>query len=110
MQQHSALNHFHSLKPPILKPLHVSSQHAPSFLLVKRFVEGLWGQYGLVEENSYLDKNFHLPVEYWNHICLEHVASGVGRPLYADTVTEVNQRLSFTWVFVDVDPEFPREI
>ena len=59
-----------------------------------------------------MDKNFHLPVEYWNHICLGHVASGVERPLYADTVTEVNQRLGFTRVFVDVDleAEFPREI
>ena len=59
-----------------------------------------------------MDKKFHFPVEYWNHICLGHVASGVERPLYADTVTEVNQRLGFTWVFVHVDleAEFPREI
>ena len=59
-----------------------------------------------------MDKNFRLPVEYWNHICLGHVASGVERPLYTDTVTEVNQRLSFTQVFLDVDleAEFPREI
>ena len=57
-------------------------------------------------------KILHLPVEYWNHICLGHVASGVGRTLYADTVTEVNQRLGFTWVFMEVDleAEFPREI
>lgn len=40
------------------------------------------------------------------------MASGVGRPLYADTVTEANQRLGFARVFVEVDleAEFPREI
>ncbi|KAF3963483.1 hypothetical protein CMV_012143 [Castanea mollissima] len=57
-------------------------------------------------------KILHLPVEYWNHICLRHVASGVGRPLYAGTVTEANHRLGFTQVFMEVDleAEFLREI
>ena len=29
---------------------------------------------------------FHLPVEYWNPKCLSHIASGVGIPLYTDSL------------------------
>jgi hypothetical protein len=33
-------------------------------------------------------KLLHLPMEFWTPTCLSHVASGVGKPLYADNVTE----------------------
>ena len=29
----------------------------------------------------------HLPIEFWSPICLSYVASSVGNPLYADSVT-----------------------
>ena len=137
---------------------------APPFIVVKRFVEGLWSQFGPVEVFStdnglflfrfdeleacdkilesriwhvankplilrkwtpglqLLDlalqkipiwvKIMRLPVEYWNPICLGHIASGVGKPLYADSTTETNRRLGFARVFIEVDVngEFPTEI
>lgn len=54
-------------------------------------------------------KFLHLPLEYWNHACLSHVASGVGRPLYTDFVTEEHKRLGYARVLVeiDVDSECP---
>jgi hypothetical protein len=33
-------------------------------------------------------KLVHLPLEFWNPMCLSHMASGVGKPLYADKITE----------------------
>ena len=134
------------------------------FWLVKRTVDGLWGQFGKVKTFS-LDnglflfkfKNVHsrdnviesriwhvanktlilrkwkpgmqpldlslieipiwikilrLPLEYWNSKCLSYIASGVGKPLFADANTESNTRLGFARVFVEVDvnAQFPEEI
>lgn len=31
-------------------------------------------------------KLMHLPMEFWTPTCLSHVASGVGKPLYADKI------------------------
>ena len=30
----------------------------------------------------------HLPLEFWNSNCLSFVASGIGKLLYADSITE----------------------
>jgi hypothetical protein len=48
-------------------------------------------------------KLLHLPLEFWNPTCLSHVASGVGRPLYDDTVTEEQKTLGFARVLVEID-------
>jgi hypothetical protein len=57
-------------------------------------------------------KFLHFPLEYWNHACLSHVASGVGRPPYADFVTEEQKRLGYARVLVeiDVDSGCPQEV
>jgi hypothetical protein len=57
-------------------------------------------------------KLHNLPIEFWNATCLSYVASGVGKPLCADSVTEEQQRLGFARVLVEVDMEsnFPKEI
>jgi hypothetical protein len=57
-------------------------------------------------------KLHNLPMEYWTATCLSHVASGVGKPLCADSVTEEQLRLGFARVLVEVnvDSEFPKEI
>lgn len=57
-------------------------------------------------------KFLHLPLEYWNHTCLSHVASGVVRPLYADSIMEEHKRLGYARVLVEiyVESECPREI
>uniref|UniRef100_A0A2N9IVN5 Reverse transcriptase zinc-binding domain-containing protein n=1 Tax=Fagus sylvatica TaxID=28930 RepID=A0A2N9IVN5_FAGSY len=109
------------------------------FWLVKRTVDALWGQFSKVETFSLENglflfkfddiqrllpmdlslkeilvwiKILHLPIEYWNPTCLIYVASGVGKPLYADASTEANSRLRFARVFVevDIDAQFPEEI
>ncbi|XP_058218657.1 uncharacterized protein LOC131329517 isoform X2 [Rhododendron vialii] len=46
---------------------------------------------------------FNIPLEYWNGPGLSYIASAVGKPLYANEVTEANQRLSFAWVCFEVD-------
>jgi hypothetical protein len=40
-------------------------------------------------------KLMHLPLEFWTPNCLSHVASGVGKLLYADKVTEERRRLGY---------------
>lgn len=57
-------------------------------------------------------KFVHLPMEFWTPTCLSYVASGVGKPLYADKVTEDQKRLGFARVLVEIDinSECPKEI
>jgi hypothetical protein len=57
-------------------------------------------------------KFMHLPLEYWTKTCLSHVASGVGKPLCADRVTEEQQRLGYARVLVEIDVNSvcPKEI
>lgn len=45
----------------------------------------------------------HLPMEFWTLTCLSHVASGVGKPLYADRITEEQKRLGFARLLVEID-------
>jgi hypothetical protein len=54
----------------------------------------------------------HLPMEFGSPICLSYVASSFGNPLYADSVTEEQQRLGFAHILVDVNlnSDFPREV
>jgi hypothetical protein len=57
-------------------------------------------------------KLLHLPMEFWSPTCISHVASGVGRPLYADKVTEEQKRLGYARVLVEIDTksECPKEV
>jgi hypothetical protein len=57
-------------------------------------------------------KFIHLPMEFWNPTCLSYVTSGVGKPLYADKVTEEQKRLGFARVLVEIDinSQCPKEI
>lgn len=44
-----------------------------------------------------------LPIEYWNPICLSHIASKNGKCLFTYSVTENPKRIHYTPVFVEVD-------
>ena len=57
-------------------------------------------------------KLMHLPMEFWTPTCLSYVASGVGKPLYADSITGDQTRLGFARVLVEVhsDSTLPKEI
>ena len=57
-------------------------------------------------------KLHNLPIEYWNSTCLSYVASGIGKPLCADSVTEEQLRLGVATVLIEVnvDSKFPKEI
>lgn len=50
---------------------------------------------------------FNVPLELWTGPGLSYVASSVGRPLYADQLTESGQRLSFAKICVEVDCSSP---
>lgn len=54
----------------------------------------------------------HLSLEFWSPKCLCYMASGVGKPLYADKVTEDQKRLGFARVLVEIDmnSDCPKEI
>jgi hypothetical protein len=47
-------------------------------------------------------KLIHLPLEFWNSTCLSFVASGIRKPLYADSITEDQGRLGHTRVLVGI--------
>lgn len=51
-------------------------------------------------------------MEFWTSTCLSYLASWVGKPLYADSITEDQERLGFARVLVEVHTEslFPREL
>jgi hypothetical protein len=57
-------------------------------------------------------KIHNLPIEFWSSTCLSYVASGIGKPLCADSVTEEQLRLGFARVLVEVNVEsdFPKEV
>ncbi|KAL0302138.1 UNVERIFIED_CONTAM: hypothetical protein Scaly_3041700 [Sesamum calycinum] len=54
----------------------------------------------------------HLPVEFWTDEGLSTVASGVGRPLYQDTITRACTRLDFARVCVmlDISSTLPKHL
>ncbi|KAK4407908.1 putative ribonuclease H protein [Sesamum angolense] len=54
----------------------------------------------------------HLPIEFWTDDGLSTVASGVGRPLYQDTITRACTRLDFARVCVmlDISSTLPKHL
>ncbi|KAK3204592.1 hypothetical protein Dsin_018638 [Dipteronia sinensis] len=48
-------------------------------------------------------KLFNIPHEYWNEEGLSHFASAVGKPLYADSLTESMKRISYARVCIEID-------
>ncbi|KAK3189546.1 hypothetical protein Dsin_029107 [Dipteronia sinensis] len=48
-------------------------------------------------------KLFNIPHEYWNEEGLSHIASAVGKPLYADSLIESMKRISFARVCIEID-------
>ena len=57
-------------------------------------------------------KFYNVPLEYWTSTSLGHIASTVGIPLYMDSLTENQTKLSFARICVEVgaDCEFPKSI
>ncbi|KAK4383973.1 hypothetical protein Sango_3102600 [Sesamum angolense] len=54
----------------------------------------------------------HLPVELWTRDGLSTVASGIGKPLYPDAITQACTRLDFARVCVmlDISSKLPRHV
>ncbi|KAK2653196.1 hypothetical protein Ddye_013052 [Dipteronia dyeriana] len=48
-------------------------------------------------------KIFNIPHEYLNKEGLSHIASAVGKPLYADSLIESTKRISFARVCIEID-------
>ncbi|KAK2653178.1 hypothetical protein Ddye_013034 [Dipteronia dyeriana] len=48
-------------------------------------------------------KLFNIPHECWNEKGLSHIASAVGKLLYADSLTESMKRISFARVCIEID-------
>ena len=46
---------------------------------------------------------FNVPLDYWTEQGISYIASAVGRPLYADAITEAGKRLSFAKICVEVE-------
>lgn len=80
--------------------------------ILRRWVPGMQLLKLSLESISIWIKITHLPLEFWNSTCLSYIASGVGRPLYADSVTEEKLRLGYARVLVEVNTQssFAKEI
>ncbi|KAK2661867.1 hypothetical protein Ddye_000441 [Dipteronia dyeriana] len=48
-------------------------------------------------------KLFIIPYEYWTEEGLSYIASAVGKPLYANSLTESMKRISFARVCIEID-------
>lgn len=46
---------------------------------------------------------YNIPLEFWNENGLSYIASAIGRPLYADSMTESGKRLSYARICVEID-------
>lgn len=55
---------------------------------------------------------YNVPLELWNEEGLSYIASAIGNPLYADSMTESGQRLSFARICVEVvvGSDFPNSV
>lgn len=73
--------------------LMVLQQWQPQMNLVKKQLDKIpvWAHF------------YNVPLELWTEQGLSHVASAVGRPLYADHLTESCKRISFAKICVEVD-------
>ncbi|KAK3189465.1 hypothetical protein Dsin_029026 [Dipteronia sinensis] len=67
-----------------------------------------WHPMLILSKDSYFKtlvwvKLFNIPHEYWNEERLSHIARTVGKPLYADSLTESMKRISFARVCIEID-------
>ncbi|KAK3198344.1 hypothetical protein Dsin_021759 [Dipteronia sinensis] len=67
-----------------------------------------WHSRLILSKDSYskilvLVKLFNIPHEYWNEEGLSHIAGAIGKPLYADSLTESMKRISFARVCIEID-------
>lgn len=55
---------------------------------------------------------YNVPLEFWSAEGLSYVASAIGNPLFADSMTENCSRLSYAriCVEVDVDAQLPSKV
>ncbi|KAF7113421.1 hypothetical protein RHSIM_RhsimUnG0127600 [Rhododendron simsii] len=49
----------------------------------------------------------NIPLEFWTEQGLSYIASALGKPLYADDLTEKGQRLSFAKICVEITVDSP---
>ncbi|KAI8555172.1 hypothetical protein RHMOL_Rhmol05G0154200 [Rhododendron molle] len=78
----------------------------------KLFILKLWHPHLKLEKEQLSQKPlwvhfFNVPLEMWTGPGLSHIASSVGRPLYADHLTEFGRRPSFAKICVEVDCSSP---
>lgn len=52
-------------------------------------------------------KLYNVPVELWSPSGFSHIASAIGRPLHADSITESMQKVSFARICIEVDASKP---
>ena len=52
-------------------------------------------------------KFYNIPIELWTEEGLSHIASAVGKPLYADSATEACSRIQFARICVEVEAHKP---
>jgi hypothetical protein len=76
-------------------------------LILRKWITGMQLLKLSLSNVPVLIKLHNLPIELWNNTCLSYVASGVGKPLCANSVTEEQPRVL---VEVNIDSEFPKEI
>ncbi|KAF7129874.1 hypothetical protein RHSIM_Rhsim10G0146400 [Rhododendron simsii] len=50
---------------------------------------------------------YNVPLQYWSEEGLSYIASAVGKPLYADEMTESARRISYAKICVEVDVHSP---
>ncbi|KAG5548467.1 hypothetical protein RHGRI_013973 [Rhododendron griersonianum] len=79
------------------------------FTAVETIAHKIWDQFGLLDvlsnENGFFFFHFDKS-ELWTE-GLSHVASAIGKPLYADHLTESCKRISFAKICVEVDASAP---
>ncbi|KAG5531569.1 hypothetical protein RHGRI_026246 [Rhododendron griersonianum] len=66
-------------------------------------VEPRWGWRGAQSNSRGVIISFNADGEYWTEEGLSYLASAIGKPLYADEMTEATSRISYARICVEVD-------
>ena len=77
------------------------------YMILRKWSRGLSLSNAILHRIPVWAKFHNVPIELWSEEGLSHIASAVGRPLYADAATEACTRVTFARICVEVDASMP---
>ena len=80
---------------------------AGRYMVLRKWCPGLLLSKANLHRIPVWAKFHNVPIELWTEAGLSHIASAVGRPLYADAATKTCSRIAFARICIEVDASVP---